>query len=450
MRLRNKINLYTTALFILLLILMNVSIYLVFSHLMITNELERSKAETEKVARDISVTLTQVAPGDLLRAYVPIDGMVEFVTEENKKVSSLTSPSQQALSSRKSSFYPGEKGETITFNQNKYVFVSIPVIWTDGSIVNLQMIRSMETTEEMLSVLRIVLLAVTLIAMIPIVASTGFLSNLITRPIKLMIQTMKDIQSSGQFKRLDLEEKSKDELVEMGTTFNHMIDLLQTNYEKQEQFVSNASHELKTPLTIIESYADLLKRRGIEHPDLFEESIEAIHSEAIRMRELTEQLLLLAKHQEHWNIQFEQTNITGIIKESAKVFQDAYHRTMIIESKEDILATTDVQKLKQLLFIFLDNARKYSDESISIYAETNITEVKIRIEDKGIGIPKDDLPKVFDRFYRVDKARTRKQGGSGLGLSMAKEIADAINVQIEIDSLENRGTTVTLILPISP
>ena len=450
MRLRNKINLYTTALFIVLLIVMNVSIYLVFSHLMMTNELERSKAETEKIAKDIKVTLTQVAPSDLLRAYVPIDGMIEFVNEENKKLSSLTSPSQQALNGRKSNFYPGEKSEMISFEKEKYVFTSIPVIWTDGSIVNLQMIRSMETTVDMLSVLRIVLLAVTLIAMIPIVVSTGFLSNLITRPIKSMIQTMKEIQSSGQFKRLDLEEKSKDELVEMGTTFNHMIDLLQTNYEKQEQFVSNASHELKTPLTIIESYADLLKRRGLERPDLFEESIEAIHSEAIRMRELTEQLLLLAKHQEHWNIQFEQANVTSLIKESAKVFQDAYQRTMMINSNEDIFAKTDVQKLKQLLFIFLDNARKYSDESISIFAEKNTTEVKIRIEDKGIGIPKVDLPKVFDRFYRVDKARTRKQGGSGLGLSMAKEIADAIDVKIEIDSLENRGTTVTLILPIFP
>ena len=106
--------------------------------------------------------------------------------------------------------------------------------------------------------------------------------------------------------------------------------------------------------------------------------------------------------------------------------------------------TSDVQKLKQLLFIFLDNARKYSDEYISVYIGKTSDEPYLRIEDRGIGIPKEDLPKVFDRFYRVDKARTRKQGGSGLGLSMANEIADALDIRIEMDSLEGRGTTVTL------
>jgi signal transduction histidine kinase len=198
---------------------------------------------------------------------------------------------------------------------------------------------------------------------------------------------------------------------------------------------------LKTPLTIIESYANLLKRRGLERPDLFHESVEAIHSEAIRMREMTEQLLLLANHQEQWNIEKEIVNLNEITSESVKVFQNAYHRKVEIHSSDDTIeATTDIQKLKQLLFIFLDNARKYSDDDISVY----IGKTFIRIEDRGIGIPKAELPKVFDRFYRVDKARTRKQGGSGLGLSMAKEISDAIGVRIDIESVEGIGTKVTL------
>lgn len=93
----------------------------------------------------------------------------------------------------------------------------------------------------------------------------------------------------------------------------------------------------------------------------------------------------------------------------------------------------------------MDNARKYSDEHISVYIGQTSSEAYIRIEDRGDGIAKAELPKVFDRFYRVDKARTRKQGGSGLGLSMAREIADAIDVRIEMDSLEGRGTNVTLL-----
>ncbi|MGG1482844.1 HAMP domain-containing sensor histidine kinase [Peribacillus castrilensis] len=445
MRLRKKINLYTAVLFIFLLLLMNVSIYFVFSNLMMVNEMNRAKAETGKIAFDVSENVNNISPNDLLRAYLPIDGMIGIVIEGQRKGTAVTSNSEKQLSNRNSSFYPGEKSEIITYQQKKYVFVSNPIVWGDGSVVNLQITKSMSATEEMLAVLRIVLIAVTIIAMIPVLISSTILSNFIARPIRSMIDTMKEIQTSGQFKRLSLEEKSKDELVEMGKTFNHMIDLLQANFEKQEQFVSNASHELKTPLTVIESYASLLKRKGLERPDLFDESIEAIHSEAIRMREMTEQMLLLAKHQEKWNIEKENVNLNDIMTELAKVYKNAYNRTVEIYSGDAIEAITDVQKLKQLLFIFLDNARKYSDELISVYIGQTSNEAYIRIEDRGDGIPKAELPKVFDRFYRVDKARNRKQGGSGLGLSVAKEIADAIDVRIEMDSLEGRGTIVTLL-----
>ncbi|MCZ0874095.1 HAMP domain-containing sensor histidine kinase [Peribacillus sp. AS_2] len=445
MRLRKKINLYTAVLFIFLLLLMNVSIYFVFSNLMMVNEMNRAKAETGKIAFDVSENVNNISPNDLLRAYLPIDGMIGIVIEGQRKGTAVTSNSEKQLSNRNSSFYPGEKSEIITYQQKKYVFVSNPIVWGDGSVVNLQITKSMSATEEMLAVLRIVLIAVTIIAMIPVLISSTILSNFIARPIRSMIDTMKEIQTSGQFKRLSLEEKSKDELVEMGKTFNHMIDLLQANFEKQEQFVSNASHELKTPLTVIESYASLLKRKGLERPDLFDESIEAIHSEAIRMREMTEQMLLLARHQEKWNIEKENVNLTDIMAELAKVYKNAYNRTVEIYSGDAIEAVTDVQKLKQLLFIFLDNARKYSDELISVYIGQTSNEAYIRIEDRGDGIPKAELPKVFDRFYRVDKARNRKQGGSGLGLSVAKEIADAIDVRIEMDSLEGRGTIVTLL-----
>lgn len=445
MRLRKKINLYTAVLFIFLLLLMNVSIYFVFSNLMMVNEMNRAKAETGKIAFDVSENVNNISPNDLLRAYLPIDGMIGIVIEGQRKGTAVTSNSEKQLSNRNSSFYPGEKSEIITYQQKKYVFVSNPIVWGDGSVVNLQITKSMSATEEMLAVLRIVLIAVTIIAMIPVLISSTILSNFIARPIRSMIDTMKEIQTSGQFKRLSLEEKSKDELVEMGKTFNHMIDLLQANFEKQEQFVSNASHELKTPLTVIESYASLLKRKGLERPDLFDESIEAIHSEAIRMREMTEQMLLLAKHQEKWNIEKENVNLSDIMAELAKVYKNAYNRTVEIYSGDAIEAVTDVQKLKQLLFIFLDNARKYSDELISVYIGQTSNEAYIRIEDRGDGIPKAELPKVFDRFYRVDKARNRKQGGSGLGLSVAKEIADAIDVRIEMDSLEGRGTIVTLL-----
>ncbi|SDN58200.1 HAMP domain-containing protein [Psychrobacillus sp. OK028] len=445
MKLRSKIRLYTSVLFIALLIIMNASIYFVFSHLMKENELERAQAEVEKVSIIIGRAADRIAPSDLLRANVPVDGMIQLLKKDLTSDGKITSPSEVKLGARTSSFYQGEVRELLTYKGTPYVFISVPIVWRDGSVVNLQVTNSIESTDEMINILAIVLIVITVIIMVPTLISSRILSNLIIQPIRTMINTMKDIQKSGQFKQLKLEDTTEGELVEMGETFNHMMSLLQTNYEKQEQFVSNASHELRTPLTIIENYADLLKRRGLERPDLFEESIDAIHSEAIRMREMTEQLLSIAR-QDQWNIQMEQINITQLVEETANTFQTTYQRDMNIQGNKQIMGYTDIQKLKQLLFIFLDNALKYSDGPITIHVGQTEKETAIQIEDSGIGISKEDLPKVFDRFYRVDQARSRKKGGSGLGLTMAKDIADALGARIELSSKENEGTIVTLYL----
>ena len=446
MKLRNKINLYTAFLFALLLLLINITVYYSFNKLILDSELSTANMEMKKVSENVGKSLGSIPEDTLLRSYVPINGMIQIVTEDNKSFSAVTSPGESNLSKRKSVFYSNEVSKTIEYQSNPYTFESMPIILQDGRIANLQIIKSMETATDNLSILRLVLFMVTLLALIPVLISSRFLSNLITKPVTSMIKTMTEIRQSGRFKTIKLEGKSKDELFQMGQTFNHMIELLEVNFEKQQQFASNASHELKTPLTIIESYASLLKRRGLKEPQLFSESIEAIHSEAIRMKEMTEQLLMLARNQEQWNIELDQVNLHELINQTVNAFKNAYNRDikLIEENETPLIIKTDEKKLKQLLFIFLDNARKYSDEIISVAAGTEQDEVFIKIIDRGIGIQEDELSKVFDRFYRVDKARSRKQGGSGLGLSIAKEIADAIGVRLHLESKLGVGTTATL------
>ncbi|MFS0778903.1 HAMP domain-containing sensor histidine kinase [Neobacillus sp. 3P2-tot-E-2] len=448
MKLRNKINLYTAFLFAILLLIINITVYYSFSKLILDSELNTAHNEMQNISENIGKSLVTISEGILLRSYVPINGMIQIVTKDNNDNSApFTSPGAHDLSKRKSVFYSNEVSKTIEYQDRLYSFESMPIILQDGSIANLQITKSMETATNNLSTLRLVLIMVTLLALIPVLISSRILSNLITKPVTSMIRTMTDIRQSGAFKRLKLEGNSKDELFQMGQTFNHMIDLLEINFDKQKQFVSNASHELKTPLTIIESYASLLKRRGLKEPKLFSESIEAIHSEAIRMKEMTEQLLMLARHHEQWNIELNQLNIKQLITQTIKGFKNAYNRDIrfVVENDTPLFIETDEKKLKQLLFIFLDNARKYSDETISVELGNDHDEVYIKIIDHGIGIPEIDVPKVFDRFYRVDKARSRKQGGSGLGLSLAKEIADAIGVRIHLDSVLGAGTTVTIL-----
>ncbi|WP_342564337.1 HAMP domain-containing sensor histidine kinase [Paenibacillus sp. FSL R7-0345] len=444
MKLRTKIYLYSSVLFAVLLVIINLFIYAVFSRLLTDNELDQAAAETAKIAADMRRTAGEVQPAELLRAYVPVEGMLRLVAEGGSGPAPVTSASEQELSRLKPEYHQERQTSLIKSAGHSYAFVTVPVIWTDGTVMSVQMTKSLESTMSTLRVLRIVLAGATAVALIPLLLSSRLLSGLIMRPIVQMTATMREIKDSGKFRRLTLQDEAKDELVEMGHTFNGMIDLLESNYLKQEKFVSDASHELRTPLTVIESYASLLKRRGLAHPELFHESVEAIHSEAIRMKELTEQLLLLAKHQEQWVLSMKPMDLGELVQASAKAFYNAYGRDVLVRSQGTVQGYTDEAKLRQLLFIFLDNARKYSDEAITISLEAAGRESTIVITDRGIGIPPEELPKIFDRFYRVDTARSRQGGGAGLGLSLAAEIAGAIGAELSMDSAPGRGTSVTI------
>lgn len=444
MKLQNKIHLFTSGVFAILLLLISVAIYLIFSNLTYNSQLNAAELNAANTASGMISSAGVIPEGDLLRSFGPLDGATSIIREDGSSLGTVTSVGQSTLNNTESNFYNNQHAEIVDLDNGKYTFVSIPMIWTDGAVVNLQTYESIEPAVSNLQILRNTLAVVVVLALIPVFISGRLLGNVIMGPIRSMTGTMKDIQKSGEFKRIPLEEKSKDELYQMGDSFNHMINLLETNYEKQEQFVANASHELKTPLTVIESYANLIKRRGTDNPEVVAESVEAIHSEAIRMRDLTQQLLLLAKHGEQWNLSLEEFDLLPLVEDSAQAFRNAYNRDIFLHGEEQLTARADKQKLKQLIYILIDNAIKYSEQEIHITLLNNGSAGRITVEDKGIGIPESDLPKVFDRFYRVDKARTRKSGGSGLGLSLAKELSDALGMTLTLESTEGKGTTASI------
>lgn len=447
MKLKLKINLYTSVMFILLLIAINTAIYMTFSKTVINNELERTTAETMKTANAMNDSSADVKIGDLLRAYLPVNGMFKIVDEEGKSTITITDPDVQHLNEYATTYSKQETREVVEVDHILYAIISIPVILEDGQIANLQLIESLEGTGHVLDALKYVLIIVTIIAMFPVLLSSQLLSNVISRPILSMIQTMIEIQESGKHKQIPLPKQSKDELYEMARTFNLMIERLEQNFEKQELFVMNASHELKTPLTIIESYSDLLKRRGMQQPDLFEESVEAIHSEAIRMRELTQQLLMLAKTDTKWTVEWEKISLGALTEEVTRHFKSGFQCTIHLRTESNPIVTADEPKLKQLLYVFIENACKYSEDDVDVTVFEEQGHPMITVKDRGIGIPSEDLDKIFERFYRVDKARARKTGGFGLGLAIAKELADAMKIELKIESEEGEGTTIKMIFP---
>ncbi|WP_027963010.1 sensor histidine kinase [Halalkalibacillus halophilus] len=443
MKLRNKIFAYSTLLFITVISLLAIIIYITFSQITYDREVDRLESEAESIMETIIEANDSTSVDQLLRAVVPSSGMVRIIDENGETIRTVAAGEQSQL--REIGIPTFETGQSVQLSQQgiELAVIQRPVIWVDGSVVQVQVVENLQAVDDNLNTLQLVLFIVVFISLIPIIISGKILSDLIVRPIKSFIQTMEESRQQNTFKHIPLQKKSNDEMYTLGKTYNELMDLLKDNYDKQEAFVSNASHELRTPITIIESYANLIKRRGLERPEVIEEAVEAIHSESLRMKDLTEQLLLLAKRDQDWNLQIENISLTMVVQEISKNIENAYNRKINVAYEENVEVVSDEKKLKQLLYIFFDNACKYSEKEIDVYLNS-VNQPQLTIIDYGIGIPEDAQKKIFDRFYRVDEARNRESGGVGLGLSLAQEIAEALHVEIKIDSQEGIGTKVTL------
>jgi two-component system, OmpR family, sensor histidine kinase ArlS len=445
MKLKSKIHLYSTLLMLLILIITNVGIYLIYSQNTYETELQQLRAESEMLVHALSQMTESTNPATVLRAYSPANGGVRIVNTLGEiEVAVNTTDRVDAVKVQE---VTAETQEVNTINGSKMLTLSIPIIDSSGAISQLQVIQVLTDVERNLNELMLILISITLVCTIPILISSIVLGKLVTQPIQKLIGTMKHIQNSGSYEQIKTTDDRKDELAQLEHTFNDTMILLERNYKKQEQFVSDASHELKTPLTVIESYASLVNRRGISDPKIIQEATQAILQESVRMRDMIEQMLQLARYDEELVINRQAIDLLEVIEQTLRSMKQAYHRefNLILDpSFETLLYKTDEQKLKQLLFIFLDNARKYSEEEVDLHITETPNLIKIAITDKGIGIPSEAIPQVFDRFYRVDEARNRKTGGTGLGLSLAKEIAKGLNINLNITSVLNVGTTITL------
>ncbi|AZV56655.1 HAMP domain-containing sensor histidine kinase [Clostridium sp. AWRP] len=277
-------------------------------------------------------------------------------------------------------------------------------------------------------------------------ASKKFLS-----PVYTMTDTVKKISINDLDKRLDIKG-SKNELKDLAKTFNDMMDRIQSSIEKQNRFVSDASHELRTPISVIQGYANMLDRWGKDDKDVLEESIDAIKSESKNMKDLIEKLLFLARGDKNTQ-KVEKENfmmnelIAEIVKET-KLIDDAHK--IENEHNDEFSINADKKLIKEAIRIFIDNSIKYTEkgESIKIDSYKRENEAIVTIADNGTGISKEDLPHIFDRFYRADKSRTKSSGGTGLGLSISKWIIDKHNGKIHVWSEINIGTIVKVTLPI--
>ncbi|QHQ60271.1 two-component sensor histidine kinase [Anaerocolumna sedimenticola] len=246
-------------------------------------------------------------------------------------------------------------------------------------------------------------------------------------------------------------EGTKNELKDLANVINSMLDRIEVSYESQKQFVSDASHELRTPIAVIQGYGNLLSRWGTKDEEVLLESIEAINNEAKSMQDLVEKLLFLSRHDKK-TLKLEKVkfNMCHVVEEMVKETRlVTANRSIESPVLEDIIVYGDKQALKQAIRVFIDNAVKYTrdGDTITIKCQNDDGDCVITVQDTGIGMTRKDVDNIFERFYRSDQVRNEKIYGHGLGLSIAKLIILGHTGRIKVRSQLTKGTTFIITLP---
>jgi len=311
-----------------------------------------------------------------------------------------------------------------------------------------------QTTTEITDVLH-TFVYVIVIAMVAIIILAGigglFLAERALKPVQQITKTAQNIEGSDLSQRIDV--KTDDELGRLASTLNEMIGRLEESFNRQRQFTADASHELRTPLAIMQAEATLALSKE-RSPDDYRKSLETISQESDYMSSVIGKLLFLARSDAgKEQLSFEDVELKGLITGLASnieaLAQDKGIK-FVVDAKEELTVNGDKVKLRQLFINILENAVRYTPIAgqISVSLVQKDANAVVAIADTGIGIPPEHLPHIFERFYRVDKARARADGGVGLGLAIAKIIAESHKGKIEVESELGKGTTFTISLPL--
>lgn len=239
------------------------------------------------------------------------------------------------------------------------------------------------------------------------------------------------------------------ELQSLEIAINNMLERMRESHRQQERFVSDASHELRTPIAVIQGYVNMLDRWGKDDEQILRESIEALKNESEHMKNLVEQLLFLARGDSgRQTLNMAETDIAEIVREVMEESSmiDGKHEYCLAGGPLSVKITGDGAMLKQALRIFVQNAAKYSNEGDTITLKAGLDNGVpfYSVQDEGIGMQSSEVVHVFERFYRSDSARNSAEGGTGLGLSIAKWIVDAHGGVIEVLSRPDFGTRITV------
>ncbi|MEO3947019.1 ATP-binding protein [Gorillibacterium sp. CAU 1737] len=425
--------------------------------------LDAQLAELEQRITDVTFLPKLLRYGSLTQLFKPDltslesnlrEGQLLRLIDKSGKVLAYTGDEEQATAqetSSTSSEKDTESGRTILGN-DEFVYAQKEINLVTLGKVRLQLLETVTVQDALVDQIG-KLLRVSAVLGVGLAAAGGYVAARRTlQPVKSMTERVRGMDGARLEDRLVLPA-ANDEIRELALTFNRLLDRIDSGLELQRQFVADASHELKTPLAAIEGHSQLLRRWGKEKPEVLDESLGYILSETERMKRLTQQLLLLAELEERGagSASALNTDAAGILQELAKEGARLYPELAVSTSGTDLPlpVTVPAFELEHAMRNVLFNALAYTPAggTVSVELVQRGDEVCTLIRDTGIGIPAEDLPHVFERFYRSDKSRSRERGGTGLGLAIVKRIADTYRGTVWIESTPGIGTRVTLTFP---
>jgi heavy metal sensor kinase len=479
--LRFKLTLWYVLILGILLISFSTFLYFTLSKSLHRDVDNKLRSLAELIASESSSPLSKFGFGNIDQALEtsmnlrPIGKFIQVLDESGKIGRKSDNLKNVQLPISLNALKNASKG-LITYETNRSIgdtplrIITFPVVDNNHVTKIVQIASSLEEVEDALNTLFIILIITVPLALMVAILGGQFLAHKALKPVDNITQTARMITSKNLNQRIN-PPKVKDEISRLIETFNEMISRLDQSFQQTKQFSSDASHELKTPLTILKGEVEVMLRKE-RTPHEYQQTLKSNLEEINRMSQIVEDLLLLSKADTgEIRLNKEDINLADILTEVvAQMDLLARSRRLHLftsNHQQNIHIFGDTLRMRELLINLIENGIKYTEEGGSIHITLqkeypppvrNQSDwgggergefVKIIVSDTGIGIGKEDQERIFNRFFRVDKARSREQGGSGLGLSICKWIVEAHQGEIKVESELGKGSSFIVRLPLS-
>lgn len=324
----------------------------------------------------------------------------------------------------------------------------------DGEVLGyLEALTPLGSLDRSVRWLGLLLVALIVLSVLGVLGLSLALAAIGLRPIDQLNRAAQQIARSRDLSRRVESRAGGDELSRLAETFNQMLCSLQEADSAQKRFVADASHELRAPLAAIQGNLELLRRYPHMPAAEREKTLQMAEREAVRLSRLVNDLLTLARSDAGLPLREALVDFKAVAQEALTEARYLLKgQRLEAQALEEVWVLGERDHLKQLVLILLDNAIQYTPEGglVRLALQAQRDRARLAVSDTGIGIPAEDLPYIFERFYRADPARSRNKGGSGLGLSIARWIVERHRGEVEVDSLVGKGTTVVVRLPLQP